>query len=215
MKTFAVKVDRRSKRAMAEFLAEHFRYDTMNGWNRMTSYANNVKVTRLELGDLEDRALELLDVEATYDSFNDRISDWGAESDYRWQAGFNGRSGGYLVLYSGGRRPSQYKRRCQDCGQRNYRAESTVCGVCHSTNMVDYAGFEVYTNPGGTDDGMSVDDFMELEMYQLRDRVDVVCSFDRLCDGLLADLVWMCQTYEVTEEVVMVPTTRRVLKEVS
>ena len=38
------KVDRRSREQMVEFLAGHFRYNTMNSWNRGTSYANRVKV---------------------------------------------------------------------------------------------------------------------------------------------------------------------------
>ena len=40
---FSKQIDTDNRQAMAEFLANHFRYYTMNSWNRLTSYANNVK----------------------------------------------------------------------------------------------------------------------------------------------------------------------------
>ena len=49
MRTFYQKVDMRSREAMAAFLAGHFRYNTMNGWNGSTSYANCVKIHQLDL----------------------------------------------------------------------------------------------------------------------------------------------------------------------
>ncbi len=209
--TYATKVDRRSKRAMASFLAGHFRYDTAGGWNRLTSYANNVKVDRFVPNDLLHRAYPLLDVEEAFDGIRDLIHDWNSESNHRWQAGFNGRSGGYLVLYQGGTKPSGYKRICRACGQGNYRAESVACGRCASTNMADYAGTDIFTRVVGTDQDLDVDDFLDWEMYRLRDRVDLVMSFDWLCDRLAADFIAMCGDYDVVDELVLVPTTRRVL----
>jgi len=61
------KVDRRSRSAMVGFLQGHFRYDTMSSWNRLTSYANNVKFHRLGLSSSQDdKAYELLGVELFY-----------------------------------------------------------------------------------------------------------------------------------------------------
>ena len=48
---FSVKVDMRSRKAMTEFLENHFRYSTMNSWNGSTSYANNVKYYNLDLNE--------------------------------------------------------------------------------------------------------------------------------------------------------------------
>lgn len=42
------KVNTKDRKEMIAFLKNHFRYDTMNSWNRSTSYANNVK--NLQLG---------------------------------------------------------------------------------------------------------------------------------------------------------------------
>lgn len=49
MKRFFRAVDFRSRSAMADFLQSHFRYPTMNSWNRSTSYACNLKIHNLKL----------------------------------------------------------------------------------------------------------------------------------------------------------------------
>ena len=47
MKQFYEKVDLRSRKDMVDFLENHFRYFTMNSWNRSTSFANNMKLYNL------------------------------------------------------------------------------------------------------------------------------------------------------------------------
>ena len=49
MKIFTKTVDRRSRKAMTEYLENHFRYYTMNSWNIATSYACNLKIHSLGL----------------------------------------------------------------------------------------------------------------------------------------------------------------------
>lgn len=46
---FFKEVDLTDRKAMIFFLANHFRYYTINPWNRLTSYANNVKLQNLEI----------------------------------------------------------------------------------------------------------------------------------------------------------------------
>jgi len=102
MKTFIAKVDTRSRKTMVNYLAGHFRYSTMNSWNDCTSYAHNMKLYNLGLNKkVQDRLWELIECEDFYHSINDTIADFDAVHRYGWQAGFNGRSGGYLVLYQG------------------------------------------------------------------------------------------------------------------
>ena len=108
MKTFHRKVDLRSRKAMTGFLENHFRYYTAGSWNRSTSYANNLKINRIGLSDEQEMKLfDILDCEGAYDNVNDMIWEFGARHDWRWQAGFNGRNGGYLVLYQGGWKPGE------------------------------------------------------------------------------------------------------------
>ena len=49
MRVYSKHVDMRSREQMERYLADHFRYPTMNSWNNSTSYANNVKIHRLGL----------------------------------------------------------------------------------------------------------------------------------------------------------------------
>lgn len=103
MKKFYHKVDRRSRKAMTDFLTNHFRYNTMNSWNRSTSYANDMKITHLDFSHEQVMKLfDIMDCEDCYDNINDKIWEFGYQHNWQWQVGFNGRSGGYLVLYQGG-----------------------------------------------------------------------------------------------------------------
>jgi hypothetical protein len=99
---YTKKVNTRSKAVMIEFLVNHFRYATMNHWNNCTSYAHNMKIHNLPVSkEIRDSLYELLDCQGAFLPINDRIADFDAAHKYGWQAGFNGRSGGYLVLYQG------------------------------------------------------------------------------------------------------------------
>ena len=93
-------------KAMREYLDRHFRYYTMNSWNQSTSYACNVKLHTLNIPkEDQDTAYALLSM--------DDANIWGIiryymlqfekAHDYAYQMGFNGRSGGYIVLYQGGK----------------------------------------------------------------------------------------------------------------
>ena len=91
-------LDISNTKQMFEFLKGHFTYDTMNSWNGLKSIANNVKIYILDLeGDCWNALRYLEDDE--YFNINSMIEDWEAEHE-GYAVGFNGRSGGYLVLYS-------------------------------------------------------------------------------------------------------------------
>ena len=83
---------------------KRMRYYTMNSWNLSESMAYNLKVYNVIDKKLQDKVYELMDVPYFYEDYiNPLIHDFDSEHNYEWQAGFNGRSGGYLVLYKGGR----------------------------------------------------------------------------------------------------------------
>ena len=84
-------------------------YNTMNSWNNSTAPAYNMKVYNIIPKDLQDKVFELMESEDFYDVINDLIHEFDIENDYNFQAGFNGRSGGYLVLYKGGIDRKTYK----------------------------------------------------------------------------------------------------------
>lgn len=80
------------------------RYYTMNSWNLSKSLAYNLKIHNVIDRELQDKCYELLDVDYFYEDYiNPLIEDFDYNNNFEWQAGFNGRSGGYLVLYKGGK----------------------------------------------------------------------------------------------------------------
>lgn len=81
---------------------KRMRYWTMNSWNRSESLAYNLKVYNVVDSKLQDKVYELLDTEELWTEIEQLVNDFGYEHKYEWQAGFNGRSSGYLVLYKGG-----------------------------------------------------------------------------------------------------------------
>ena len=91
-------IDITNDRQMFEFLKNHFQYYTMNSWNRLKSIAHNVKIYNLKLSGDSWTALALLQ-DDDYFEVNLMIEDWEAEHP-NYKVGFNGRSGGYLVLYN-------------------------------------------------------------------------------------------------------------------
>ena len=81
---FLKTVDMRSKKMMKEFLLKHFRYDTMRGWNRSTSYACNMKIYNLDLPEeVKDKLYEMLDCQEVYDRLSDLIDNLNAEHEFR------------------------------------------------------------------------------------------------------------------------------------
>lgn len=217
MKKFERKVDRRNRKAMIDFLSGHFRYNTMNGWNLSTSYANNMKVGQLGLTyEQEMKLLEIMECEGAYDGINELIREFGYQHDWQWQVGFNGRSGGYLVLYRGGWKPDEYKSFCTVCGQRNFRTVEETgcrCGRCGNESRRNYEvpPKQIYTMPGKSVD--MDESFEDWSIEELRKRVQLVEEFDRLCDDIISEAVWMADNMEVEEQEVHIPTVQKILKE--
>ena len=215
MKTFNTKVDRRSRKAMIAFLEGHRRYDTMNSWNRSTSYANCVKIHHLDLTrEQMDKAWAMLDMAEVFDVIHGILHEWSAAHEWRWQVGFNGRSGGYLVLYQGGLDYKNAKTaQCDTCGKLTWHKENVSCttsGCAGTLKVLEKPRAQVVTYPGrGLDQS---EDFGEWSMDSLRDRVKLVQEFDQLCDAVVAEFLYYCDEYTVVEKDIMVPKKVKVLE---
>jgi len=99
----------RTKADIASFLRNHCRYSTLNPWNGVSSYAVNIKVSRLHLTHEQRLACyDLMQCAGAYEEsgFNATLNWFDHRHNFRWQAGINGRSGGYAVLYQGSQSPS-------------------------------------------------------------------------------------------------------------
>lgn len=156
-------VDISSPKSMWTFLHDHFQYYTMNSWNGNKSIANKVKLYNLNLEGDYSAALKFLFDESDIGDLQFLIGEQCGEfnlSHPGYTVGFNGRSGGYLVLYSTDHNCSVLP----DCVD-NYDSWEDFKADCK-----DY--------------GEKVSDYT----YELRELTKVVRDFDRLCDSL-RDLV--------------------------
>jgi hypothetical protein len=121
-------IDITNDKQMFNFLKDHYTYSTLNSRNGLRSIANNVKVHNLNLSGDYWTAYRFLQAD-DYFTINMMIEDWEAEHK-GYGVGFNGRSGGYLVLYNSDNNRSilpdeidesedyeEYKRWCREyCG---------------------------------------------------------------------------------------------------
>lgn len=211
-KHFQEKVDLRNRRAMIDFLAGHFRYDTMNSWNASTSYAHRVKIHRLGLSEKQlKKAWSLIEAVDLGDMLGTPMIDFAERHNYEYQMAFNGRSGGYIVLIQGGKRLSDYKSYCIACGQRNFKTtEETgkVCGRCGKQTRVDYSKppIETFTYPGRSLDMGT--DFTEWSIDELRNRVRLVQDFDKAVDQVRANFIYLIRKGKITTCYRKVPYTR-------
>lgn len=149
-------IDICNDKQMFNFLKDHFRYATMNSWNGVYSIANNVKVYKLGLSGDHWTALNLLN-NGEYETINWMIKDWEREHP-GYTVGFNGRSGGYLVLYN-----------------EDNRGDVLPCSI---TDNDDYSQYKEWCRYYGY---TVKENRFELQMF-----TKLVRDFDRLCDDLRA-----------------------------
>ena len=213
-------IDKRYRQTMVKFLKKHFRYNTMNSWNKSTSYANNIKLHNVDKPDDVDNDAwwEILWTTDWQNQLSDLLENFGRRHEWQWQAGINGRSGGYVVLYRGGIKPSGYKSYCTHCGQKNYQdvpeGEIGICGRCDTKARVNFkqTHMQVFSWPGKDVD--MHESFEDWTLGELRQRVELVQDFDRLCDDIVSAYCEICKNYRISEEEILVPKTIKVLEPV-
>lgn len=219
MNHFTTPVDRRSRLSMIAFLSGHYRYHTMNSWNGLSSYANNIKVTHLGLSHAElSRALDVLQTEY-WSEIDEPIQAFTEKMGGNYTICVNGRSSGYLVLHESHYETTGHLSVCQSCGQRNFKACGLVdgdnaCGRCHA---VGERGRRNFASPpqqlSVANCGIDTDrDFSEWSISQLKERVELVIAFDEACEEIRSNFISLL-SLEVIEETVFVPQKVFVLRE--
>ena len=71
---------------------------------------------------------------------------------------------------------------------------------------------QVFTWPGKDVD--MYEDFEGWTLSQLRERVELVQDFDKLCDDIMAEFLDICRNYRIVEEEILVPKTIKILEPV-
>lgn len=200
---FYQKVDKRNRQEMLEFLNNHFRYYTMNPWNRTTSWAHNMKIHTVIPGEYQDKVFDLINTDDYFFEIESIIRNWEEDNEYKLQAGFNGRSGGYLVMYEG---YITYKRiftfeRTQ--GGRDYADNYGWKSLEEAKKQGLYNKEipQIHTHPGRSVDE---EDFEDLELHELKLITERVQKFDKLCDEIVEATIQMAKTCKVTTETVYI-----------
>jgi len=180
---------------------KRIKYFTMNSWNGSTAPAYNLKVYNVIDNKLQDKVFELMECDGFYDDINFLIAEFDRDFDYQWQAGFNGRSGGYLVLYRGGKKDG-HKSICTKCGQRNYKTieetQNNICGNCGKKTRINKNLPIIYSLPGQSIDDKEVP-------------VEVLKAFRRLAVDIVKSVEYTAKNCTVKDETYIVEKTRKVI----
>lgn len=175
-------IDTTNRKEMITFLTTHFRYFTMNSWNGVRSYANDIKIYHLGIEDqsIIDKAYDTLrdDIDTTELDFIIKDTIESFEREHKTAVGFNGRSGGYLVLYY------------TEIGHEN----------------------KINVFPGQSLGSSDKEDFEDWEDFELKDLVDLITAFDKLCDELREIYITYLKASEIVEEEEVIVTTKEVLR---
>lgn len=179
-------VNTNNRKEMISFLQNHYRYYTMNPWNRNTSYANNVKIQNLNLHELSteeiETAYDLLSTEEPNDYTDARdilFDEFRTKTGY--DIGFNGRSGGYIVLYDTIPVANE-----KGIGYTNKRR--TTCASIDANET-----------------------FEDWEDSEIKERVLIIQEFDKLCDDLRNIFIETCKKYKVVDTPVRITINTKTL----
>lgn len=165
------------------YIKGHFTYWTLHSWNRLSSIANIVKLYTLGLTDKQiDRLNELENAapEEYWHLINQCLQDEELTRGIR--VGFNGRSGGYLVLYS-------------DTGNGSAVHSDYWAYGSYKGWLKDYARGWDYRSAQSDLRTMIEEDF------------ELVKTFDRLCDVVRDQLIYMADNGALEEETYTVERT--------
>ena len=178
-----------SLRAKFDYIHNHYYYYTMHSWNGLKSLANNVKVWNLPLtSEQRNKFFELCSDEQLetqlYDVINSIIYDYEAKNK-TFEAYFNGRSGGYLVL-------TQKKHNGNIIDDEHIENDSYDALIKY---FVEYNGW-------------SFRDAQAEAKRRINQDFEIVKEFDELCDELLHNLIYILDNCTIEEEKEEYPATR-------
>lgn len=169
-----------------EYIKDHFTYDIMNSWNNLESIANNVKIFNLKLTrEQENRFFELvnIDEEYIYDTLNYDIELFKNLGDFN--IFYNGRNGGYLVIVP---------------DFKLYNKNMNILDLFFSDNIYEYNTFKEYKKE-------SLDSSYGYDNTDFNDKLEecyfLLKSFDKLCDILRADLIYILNNAKIEEEKIL------------
>lgn len=165
------------------YVKNHFKYWTMNSWNRLRSIANNVKIYNLGL--TKEQESKIYDLRsANIEDFDELLNDAFVvlcrEKNLR-NVFFNGRSDGYIVI-----------------ADQNYGNGSVLGDLFNYDNIEDFKqelkDYYSYTEEECQE---SIKEILERDF-------EIVKNFDILCDELRDFLIENLDNFQLIDEEVTV-----------
>ena len=166
-----------------DYIKNHKTYYTMNRWSGVESLANNVKIYNLPLTrEQQNKFFEIMGDEGTTQAFysliNFEICEFEQQNKF-FEVGFNGRSGGYLVLTPKGKYSSIIS---EDIDENESYDE-----------MIQY--FKEYK-------GWTHKDAQQEAKRIINEDFEICVLFDNFCDYLLEYLIHILDEIKIEEETI-------------
>ena len=187
-KFFRPKNEKMNDQEKFDYVKKHYRYNTMSSWNRVTSFANNVKIHNIGFTkEQQDKYYTIfcnpnfseIDAQSLYDNIDELIYKFQEEYTFNFSIGFNGSSSGYLVLYK---------------TQKEGNRINVFPGKPIGEEFQNYETYEEFYEEEGP-----IDSYFEL-VYDF----DLMCDIIRYCFGL--DLLME------TEEVMIPQPDKKIIR---
>lgn len=175
----------------------------MNYWNLLKAPAYNLKVYNVIPQKYRQKVYELMEAEDFYYPINELINSFDYDHKYLYQAGFNGRSGGYLVLYKSS---VEYKRifTFKDCNEYQTRDYADGYGwktiaEAKKQGLYNKEIANIKTSCAGIEDS---------EVDQ-----DILTDFEKLAIDIVNCTIFQAKNFKIETESYTVKKTRKILIE--
>lgn len=174
-----------------QYLKNHFSYDIMNSWNNLKTIANNVKIYNLGLtNEQQNKFFEINEADNDFLYYETIAIIEEFERLTNTQVYFNGRSGGYMVIVPD-----------FETTKRNEHVFKWM-GVEDILYFDNYKEFKKEQNEYTGSYNYSYKEEIEQTYYLIK-------AFDKLCDVLRAELIYILNNATIKEEKEMIEQTRK------
>jgi len=174
--------------AKYQYLKNHFQYDIMNSWNNLKTYANNVKIYNLGLTNEQENAffeINEINFEYIWQNLEFEIEDFKEIFENTFDIFGNGRQGGYLCIIPHFDTAKKWR------------------------HLLDFEGLEdvlYYDNYKEFKSGQYNYFYNDWKRLTYKSEIETIYyilkCFDRLCDILRAELIYLLDNYEIETETI-------------
>lgn len=176
-----------------QYIKEHFTYYIINSWNGLKTVGNNVKIWNLQLTDKQrDRFFEIIDIDNDYiyDNLGFNLQEF--EDLTNMEVCFNGRCGGYLII------SPKFE---------TYSKTTSIMDMFFSDDIYQFKDYAEFKK-----DSLDIE-YLENDMKMLDEKIEdcyyLIKAFDKLCDILRTELIYLLDNAKIEEEIETIEITNK------